>query len=50
MHNRILIGLLLGVVAGVSANAFFGGTNPNVEWFVFNITEPIGDLSSGFYY
>ena len=44
MHNRILIGLLLGVVAGVSANAFFGGTNPNVEWFVFNITEPIGDL------
>jgi dicarboxylate/amino acid:cation (Na+ or H+) symporter, DAACS family len=44
MHNRILIGLLLGVVAGVSANAFFGGTNPNVEWLVFNITEPIGDL------
>jgi len=44
MHNRILIGLLLGVVAGVSANAFFGGTNPNVEWIVFNITEPIGDL------
>ena len=44
MHNRILIGLLLGVVAGVSANALFGGTNPSVEWFVFNITEPIGDL------
>jgi dicarboxylate/amino acid:cation (Na+ or H+) symporter, DAACS family len=44
LHNRILLGLVLGAGAGVAANAVMGGAHPNVEWVVFQITEPIGDL------
>src|SRR5919107_4042946 len=44
LHTRILIGLLVGVVAGVTVNALRGDKDPGVEWFVSNITEPIGAL------
>ncbi|HEX8652340.1 MAG TPA: dicarboxylate/amino acid:cation symporter [Pyrinomonadaceae bacterium] len=44
LHTRILIGLLVGVVAGVTVNALFGGDHPRVAWVVTNITEPIGQL------
>jgi DAACS family dicarboxylate/amino acid:cation (Na+ or H+) symporter len=54
LHTRILIGLLIGVVAGLAANYFFQIpdpaqpdamiTHPRVEWVVYNITEPIGAL------
>jgi dicarboxylate/amino acid:cation (Na+ or H+) symporter, DAACS family len=44
LHRRILLGLLIGVVAGLVVNAFFGGDHPRVAWIVRNITEPVGQL------
>src|SRR5881396_1156702 len=44
LHRRILIGLIVGAAAGVAANAIWGGANPGVEWLVFQITEPVGEL------
>lgn len=44
LHTRILIGLGVGVVAGVTANMTLGGDNPRVVWTAANITEPIGTL------
>ena len=44
LHTRILIGLLVGVVAGVFVNYVFGGSHPRVVWVVDNITGPIGQL------
>jgi dicarboxylate/amino acid:cation (Na+ or H+) symporter, DAACS family len=42
LHKRILIGLLIGVVAGLLTNTFLGGDDSRVNWIVKNITEPIG--------
>lgn len=44
LHRRILLGLLVGVIAGLVANSWFGGDDPRVVWTVRNITEPIGQL------
>jgi DAACS family dicarboxylate/amino acid:cation (Na+ or H+) symporter len=44
LHTRILIGLVVGVVAGISINALVGGDNPRVIWVISNITEPVGQL------
>ncbi|MEJ7617706.1 MAG: dicarboxylate/amino acid:cation symporter [Pyrinomonadaceae bacterium] len=44
LHTRILIGLVVGVVAGVFANQLFGGDHPSVDWTIRNITDPIGQL------
>jgi DAACS family dicarboxylate/amino acid:cation (Na+ or H+) symporter len=44
LHTRILIGLALGVVAGVIANRVFGGDDARIAWTISNITEPIGTL------
>ncbi len=44
LHTRILIGLAIGVVAGVAANATLGGDDARVTWIISNITEPIGQL------
>ena len=44
LHSRILIGLAVGVIAGIAVNYFFGGSHPRVVWIVDNITQPIGDL------
>ena len=44
LHTRILIGLAVGVTAGVTANMSLGGDDPRVVWTVANITEPIGTL------
>ena len=44
LHTRILIGLLVGVVAGVTVNMLAGGDNPRVVWVITNITEPVGQL------
>src|SRR5215212_3628448 len=44
LHSRILIGLAVGVVAGITVNALFGGEHPRVAWIVTNITEPVGQL------
>ncbi|HWT02281.1 MAG TPA: dicarboxylate/amino acid:cation symporter [Pyrinomonadaceae bacterium] len=44
LHTRILIGLAVGVVAGITVNALYGGEHPRVTWVVTNITEPVGQL------
>ncbi|HLA12307.1 MAG TPA: dicarboxylate/amino acid:cation symporter [Pyrinomonadaceae bacterium] len=44
LHTRILIGLLVGVVAGVVVNKIFGSDHARVAWVISNITEPIGTL------
>lgn len=44
LHTKILIGLVVGVVAGLIVNWTLGGDNPWVAWTVKNFTEPIGRL------
>src|SRR5687768_1817825 len=44
LHTKILLGLLVGVVAGLGANWMLGGSHPNVAWTIRNITQPIGSL------
>lgn len=44
LHSRILIGLAVGVIAGITVNYVFGGSHPRVAWIVDNVTQPIGDL------
>src|ERR1044071_8218019 len=44
LHTRILIGLAVGVVAGITVNALFGDSNKTVEAIVTNVTEPVGQL------
>ncbi|HET6974323.1 MAG TPA: dicarboxylate/amino acid:cation symporter [Pyrinomonadaceae bacterium] len=44
LHTKILIGLALGVMAGVSVNEVLGGDHPKVVWIVDNITQPVGQL------
>jgi DAACS family dicarboxylate/amino acid:cation (Na+ or H+) symporter len=44
LHTRILIGLAIGVIAGVTVNYSFGGDHPRVVWVIDNITQPVGQL------
>lgn len=44
MHTKILLGLLIGGVAGVIASLIFGSKNENLNWTIDNITQPLGDL------
>jgi DAACS family dicarboxylate/amino acid:cation (Na+ or H+) symporter len=43
-HARILIGLVVGVVAGIATNLLLGSGHPGVEWVTHNVTEPVGSL------
>ncbi len=44
LHSRILIGLGVGVAAGVGVNTIAGGEHPAVAFTIANITEPVGAL------
>ncbi|HJS25210.1 MAG TPA: dicarboxylate/amino acid:cation symporter [Pyrinomonadaceae bacterium] len=44
LHTKILIGLAVGVIAGVTVNRLLGGDHPTVVWIVDNITNPVGQL------
>src|SRR5687768_16322799 len=44
LHTRLLIGLAVGVVAGVAANRLWGGDHPGVAWAISRVTEPVGTL------
>src|SRR5215213_2281764 len=44
LHTKILIGLVVGVIAGIAVNRLVGGDHPRVVWFVDNITQPVGQL------
>ena len=43
-HNRILIGLVVGTIAGICANQFIGAEHPTIRNAIFYVTEPIGEL------
>src|SRR3954453_7507394 len=44
LHTKILIGLAVGVIAGIAVNRLLGGDHPRVVWVVDNITQPVGQL------
>src|SRR5688500_17909534 len=44
LHTKILIGLAVGVIEGVTVNRLLGGDHPTVVWIVDNITQPVGQL------
>jgi DAACS family dicarboxylate/amino acid:cation (Na+ or H+) symporter len=44
LHTKILIGLLVGVIGGLTANWVLGGKDANLVWVVENITRPVGQL------
>ena len=44
LHTKILLGLAVGVIAGISVNKALGGDHPKVVWIVDNITQPVGQL------
>ncbi|MGH9968005.1 MAG: dicarboxylate/amino acid:cation symporter [Pyrinomonadaceae bacterium] len=44
LHTRILIGLAVGVVAGVTVNFTLGGDNPAVNKIIDHATQPVGQL------
>jgi dicarboxylate/amino acid:cation (Na+ or H+) symporter, DAACS family len=44
LHNRILLGLTIGVVTGVASNIALGPAHPTVQWIITQITNPIGQL------
>ncbi len=44
LHTRIILGLVIGAVAGLSASALFGADDPPLMWVIDNITSPVGAL------
>lgn len=44
LHTKILIGLVLGAIAGGTANAILGATDVNLKFVAEQITNPIGQL------
>lgn len=44
LHTKILVGLAIGVVAGLIINWTLGGEDPRVTMIVENFTRPVGQL------
>jgi DAACS family dicarboxylate/amino acid:cation (Na+ or H+) symporter len=44
LHTKILIGLLIGAVLGISANVFLGGKSPLVEGINHYVAGPAGQI------
>jgi dicarboxylate/amino acid:cation (Na+ or H+) symporter, DAACS family len=44
LHTRIFLGLLIGTVAGLLANALLGPQNERLQWVIANLTAPVGAL------
>ena len=44
LHTKILLGLAVGVIAGIAVNRLLGGDHPKVVWIVDNFTQPVGQL------
>lgn len=43
LHTKILLGLVLGIIAGLTSNFLFFG-HPNLAWIVNNVTYPVGQV------
>ncbi len=47
LHTKILLGLLIGLIGGILVNQLIseqGLTNPELELFIVNVTDPIGQI------
>src|SRR5687767_14842210 len=44
LHTKILIGLIVGAIAGGTLNSILGAADPNLIFAVDHITNPIGQL------
>lgn len=44
LHTKIIIGLLVGLVAGIFCSLVFGAENANLNWVIENITQPLGQV------
>jgi DAACS family dicarboxylate/amino acid:cation (Na+ or H+) symporter len=44
LHTKIFIGMLIGSIAGGVAQAVYGLSNPNLTWWVKEITQPVGNI------
>jgi DAACS family dicarboxylate/amino acid:cation (Na+ or H+) symporter len=44
LHQRILLGLVIGAAAGLAASAILGSDNEQLVWFIANIANPVGQL------
>lgn len=44
LHTQIILGLVVGALAGLTASAVFGADNPRLQWTIENITAPLGQL------
>jgi Na+/H+-dicarboxylate symporter len=45
LHSKILLGLIVGLLAGIVTNQILGfGTHPGLEFFIANITDPVGQI------
>ena len=44
MHTKILLGLFVGAAGGIIASLWLGAKNPGLNWFIENITQPLGNL------
>lgn len=43
LHTKILLGLVIGAVAGVTSNALWGDA-PALGWIVDNLAQPVGQI------
>ncbi|MGH7508839.1 MAG: dicarboxylate/amino acid:cation symporter [Gemmatimonadales bacterium] len=43
LHTKILLGLLLGAIAGVTANTY-ARESPQLDWLVNNVAQPVGQV------
>ena len=44
LHTKILVGLAIGAVLGITANVMLGADNPTVEWINKYLAGPIGQI------
>lgn len=44
MPTKILFGLLIGATAGLVCSLILGADHPNLEWFIVNMAQPLGNL------
>ncbi len=44
MPTKILLGLLIGATAGLVCSLILGADHPNLEWFIVNMAQPLGNL------
>ena len=44
LHQRILLGLVIGATAGLLGSAILGEDHPGLEWTIANVAQPVGTL------